>query len=83
MASKRVLREKVESEPKYFFISGPLGLWPFPILNSVLRFLYELRRIYYNQVPSRRRRISVYEVVRDEKGRIVEIVEHVREEVET
>jgi hypothetical protein len=64
-------------------IRGPLGIWFFPILNALLRFIRALRRQPTPTVqPERRRRMVIHEIVRDEKGRIVEIVEREVEDVD-
>lgn len=55
-----------------YVIRGPFGIWPFPILNALLQFIALLRSL---QQPVRRAGIRTYQFVRDEKGRIIEIVE--------
>lgn len=70
--------ERASSHP---VIVGPLGLWPFPLLNVLLQVVLILRGAYVS-APLRRRRMVTYEVVRDERGRIVEIVEHMVESSE-
>ena len=65
--------EVLEGPPR---VEGPLGLWPWPILNAVLAFLYALRALRARAAARPRRRLVTYEIVRDERGRIVEIVEH-------
>lgn len=67
--------ERIEGD----YIVGPFGIWPFPLLNALLQFVLRLRSTYTTVSP-KRRRLTIYEVVRDERGRIVEIVEHEREE---
>ena len=57
-------------------IRGPLGLWPFPLLNFLLALLSQASarsQAVTADSPGPRKRI--YQLVRDEKGRIVEIVE--------
>jgi len=63
----------VESESSDY-ITGPLGIWPFPLLNVLIQVFERLRQTSVPR-PSRRRRLSVYEFVRDEKGRILQIIE--------
>jgi|YelNatPaOPRAMG01_1025707.scaffolds.fasta_scaffold141535_2 hypothetical protein len=53
-------------------IKGPFGLWPYPILNVILLFILALTS--RSTVPERRS-IKTYQFVRDEKGRIIEILE--------
>lgn len=65
-------------------IRGPLGIWPWPILNVLLQLIKALRNIVsssYIQSPATPKRggVKVYELVRDEKGRIIEILEHFTE----
>ncbi len=61
-------------------ITGPFGIWPFPVLNVLLQFIQALKAVRETVYPTRRKRLTVYEVVRDEKGRIMEITEHETEE---
>lgn len=74
--------QRTKGEVK-FYIVGPLGFWTFPLLNALISTIIAIRSVSQAQVqaqlPARTNRIVVYEVVRDEKGRIVEIVEHERE----
>jgi len=56
------------------YIRGPLGIWFFPILNAILAFIKKLRNIRTRQTGPRRR-LAIYELVRDEYGRIIQIVE--------
>lgn len=51
---------------------GPLGLWPWPLVNLILAFALSLARGARGGGSPRTR---VYQLVRDDKGRIVEIVE--------
>jgi len=61
-----VAREEV------IYIRGPFGFWPFPILNALILIIYGLRQAYQPQ----RSRPKIYEFVRDEKGRIIQILEY-------
>ncbi|MEM3484789.1 MAG: hypothetical protein QXI12_04135 [Candidatus Methanomethyliaceae archaeon] len=72
--------QRTKGEVK-FYIVGPLGFWTFPLLNALISTIIAIRSVSQAQaqLPARTNRIVVYEVVRDEKGRIVEIVEHERE----
>lgn len=55
------------------YIVGPLGIWPFFVLNALLMFVERLRSMRYDAPQPKRPK--VYEFVRDEKGRIIQIVE--------
>lgn len=66
---------KEEKETRYItprYIIGPLGIWPFPILNTLLLIIERLRGINYG---SKQKKPKIYEFVRDEKGRIIQIIE--------
>lgn len=59
-------------------VKGPLGLWPWPIFNFILALIASLRTrisIEPHRYDYTRRRISVWSLERDEKGRITGIVE--------
>jgi len=80
---RRILQSATTEAPSdEEYITGPLGIWPWPILNVILRFIHALRRKTYvtPTVEKRKRRTVIHEVVRDEKGRIVEIVEREMED---
>lgn len=55
-------------------IRGPLGLWPFPLLNFLLELIEVMKQQSMEEKESRPRK-RIYQLVRDEKGRIIEIVE--------
>lgn len=57
------------------FIRGPLGLWVYPILNAILAFLKSLQELKYGSNLSYAPKKKVYQLVRDDKGRIIEITE--------
>ena len=65
------------------YVRGPLGIWPYPILNALLHFIRAMRETRAPPsavAPLGKRRLTVYEIVRDPKtGRIMEIAEHERE----
>jgi len=63
------------SEEFRLYVRGPLGLWPFPILNALLAFVYTITQAYRAPVSERRPRARTYNIVRDERGRIVSIEE--------
>jgi len=55
-------------------IRGPLG-WPYPLINAILQFIRLLQR---RTLPSPTGGgFKIYSITRDEKGRIIEIVERV------
>ena len=56
-------------------IRGPLGLWPFPILNAIVLVLRALAQVRVQPSEERRPRARTYNIVRDEHGRIVAIEE--------
>jgi len=63
-----------ESTVTYQQFRGPLGLWPWPIINLLLALISQLRSLQIpvttvEKPPLRK----VYSIVRDEKGRIIEI----------
>jgi len=68
-------------EPEVPFIRGVLGIWPWPILNVLLQFLYALRAAvsqpyrfgYFPRTATRRT-----EYIRDKEGRIIERYEEVQ-----
>lgn len=75
-----ILRPKRSESVEAPLIVGPLGLWPWPILNVLVRFVYALRRAqtpatpteYFPRTASRR-----VEYVRDQEGRIIERYEEI------
>jgi len=74
--------EAQEEEGRYF--TGPLGIWPWPIVNLILAIVDLIRSSirsqtqtsivsrYFPKVARRRR-----EYIRDSSGRIVEVLEEV------
>lgn len=50
-------------------LKGPLGLWPFPLLNVLLAFLSKAKG------GSSSRSLRLIEFVRDGEGRIIQILE--------
>jgi len=71
-----VLRNLVEGGrgvSSNLMIRGPLGIWTFPILNTVILIVNALVNV---QVSERRSpKARTYNIVRDERGRIVSIEE--------
>jgi hypothetical protein len=71
----------VEQQPYYF--TGPLGLWPFPIINLILSIVFSIRYAYAfkplataTNTPFENE--EYYKIIRDEKGEIVGIEIHRR-----
>jgi hypothetical protein len=62
-----------------FLIRGPLGLWTFPVLNAFLQLFALLAsltpQLAQSPVASPKPRARTYNIVRDERGRIVAIEE--------
>jgi len=75
--------EAQEAEEERYF-TGPLGIWPWPIVNLILAIVDLIRSSirsqtqtsivsrYFPKVARRRR-----EYVRDSSGRIIEVVEEI------
>jgi hypothetical protein len=60
---------------KVFLIRGPLGIWPFPLLNTLIQILALLYALASQAHQPSRPRARTYNIVRDEHGRIVSIEE--------
>jgi hypothetical protein len=58
-----------------FLIRGPLGIWPFPLLNTIIQVLFLLSTLASQAYQPSRPRARTYNIVRDERGRIVAIEE--------
>ena len=59
-------------------IKGPMGIWPYPLLNVILAFIFALTMMRQGQAGASdegKPRRKIYQLLRDDKGRIVEIVE--------
>jgi len=54
-------------------IRGPLGIWPFPILNALIIIFQTITS--YRPPQEARPKARTYNIVRDERGRIVSIEE--------
>jgi len=52
-------------------IKGPLGIWPFPLINAFLMIIIAVK----SGVKGEKRQ-KLYEFVRDERGRIIQILEY-------
>ena len=80
--------KKARMYDKLYFI-GPLGVWPWPLLNLFLGLAIQLGASVNTSKTGKAppssdssreevavgRPVKIYQLVRDEKGRIVEIVE--------
>jgi len=55
-------------------IVGPMGLWYFPILNILLRFLERLQELRSSHYARGRMRVTVLEFIRDREGRVIQIL---------
>ena len=77
MQERKLTLKTVDEEPQYVNIitpdniTGPLGLWSFPLINLLITLVRA-----HHLMSKRFRRRTTYEIIRDERGRIVEIVEH-------
>ena len=62
-----------------FLIRGPLGLWTFPLLNTLLQLFALLAsltsQLAQPQAAPSKPRARTYNIVRDEHGRIIAIEE--------
>jgi len=52
-------------------IVGPFGIWPFPFLNAIVQFILVVKSKTVQGV----KKPKVYQFTRDERGRIIEILE--------
>jgi hypothetical protein len=78
---RRVLLPPHEAESTSQSITGPLGIWPCPILNILIQLIERLRGLrstsqppqaYLPKVATRRT-----EYIRDSQGRIIEKLEEI------
>jgi hypothetical protein len=68
--------KSVKTEREELPIRGPLGIWPFPLLNALVLIIRALAKLSSTPaVEERRPRARTYNIVRDERGRIVAIEE--------
>jgi len=67
-----VLRKNTDKEE--YIIRGPMGIWPFPILNTIIIVLNTIINIQQRTVETRPR-ARTYNIVRDSQGRIISIEE--------
>jgi hypothetical protein len=72
-------REDIDKPP---VIRGPLGIWPFPLLNTIVYIFWLLAQAPRQagvevrvQEEARKPKARTYNIVRDEKGRIIAIEE--------
>jgi len=74
VALKKVLRENIRGD--YTLpIKGPLGVWTFPILNTIVIVIQSIVQVQVPVSEERRPKARTYNIVRDEHGRIVSIEE--------
>jgi hypothetical protein len=65
-----------EDKGVVYFIRGPLGIWPFPMLNTlVLIVQLVVGARYVTPVEEKKPKAKTYNIVRDEHGRITAIEE--------
>jgi len=60
-------------------VHGPLCLWPFPLLNMFLSMMSQQQSRYLSRLGRFQQTSNneeVWELVRDEKGRLVNVVVH-------
>ncbi len=73
----RLLRDLIEKskgvEQSKLVIRGPLGIWTFPLLNTLVLVVQLL--VQFQVKETGRPRAKTYNIVRDEHGRIVSIEE--------
>jgi hypothetical protein len=76
------LLNKNEVEKPYPVIRGPLGIWTFPVLNTIIYIFWLLSQAPRQagvevrvQEEPRRPKARTYNIIRDEKGRIIAIEE--------
>ncbi|RLJ01971.1 MAG: hypothetical protein DRP11_03630 [Candidatus Aenigmatarchaeota archaeon] len=68
--------EVVESGGQEFpWFRGPLGIWPWPLVNLILAIIYSIRSRAAPTAAPRKPTKKIYSIIRDKEGRIVEIVE--------
>lgn len=60
----------VEGESEIPVFRGVLGIWPYPLINFIIFLTFTLRSQQFT-----RPRMRTYQFIRDEKGRIIEILE--------
>jgi hypothetical protein len=81
LKKRRLLaRQLGEDENLFQPIVGPLGIWPWPILNVLLQLIIRLRAIRETATPIELLPKTVTrrtEYIRDREGRIIEKVEEV------
>jgi hypothetical protein len=72
------------SAERPIFVRGPLGIWPYPLINVLLQVVLVLRGLstwqpgpVVQQVPFQRTASRRTEYIRDREGRIVEKYEEI------
>lgn len=81
-----MLNRREDLDRPFPVIKGPLGVWPFPLLNTIVYIFWLLAQAPRQagvevkvREEARRPRARTYNIVRDEKGRIIAIEEVVVE----
>jgi hypothetical protein len=81
---KRLIQVEQEEKPQLVYaeeraIVGPLGIWPYPIINVLLQIIERLRSLTVRPVqaylPKTATRRTEY--IRDSQGRIIEKLEEI------
>jgi hypothetical protein len=77
-----LLNRREDIDKPYPVIHGPLGIWPFPLLNTIIYIFWLLVQVPRQagvevrvQEETRRPKARTYNIIRDEKGRIIAIEE--------
>jgi hypothetical protein len=68
-----LLLRKEQSKTE-LIIRGPLGIWTFPILNTIL-LIFNILLSIQQAPPDTKPKAKTYNIVRDEQGRIISIEE--------
>lgn len=77
----RVLPTQTRHEAREEVFRGPLGFWVWPLVNLLLSMAARMRiSVPSPAPPTYKRRMAVWSVSRDEKGRIMDIMEREVEE---
>jgi hypothetical protein len=76
------LLDRDEGDKPFPVIRGPLGIWPFPLLNTIIYIFWLLAQVPGQagvevrvREEARRPKARTYNIIRDEKGRIIAIEE--------
>jgi len=66
------IKKQIQRKRRDYLIRGPLGIWPFPILNFLLLISLRRREAYFESPNPDPPRPLRREIIRDERGRIIE-----------